>query len=1217
MNKLKHVGELFKKRIDRKIEEVIKVDQADEETVKNEIEEYVATDSIIDHFKMVYESVAKYQAEPHEGIGVWVSGFFGAGKSSFAKILGYTLADRQVMGKSSSALFLDNVRDTELKAFLQNINSRFSTHAVIFDVSMDRGVRTASERITEIMYKALLRELGYSEDFDLAELEMALEAKGKLVEFERLFNSSYPFIWEEEKDQPLAIVEASVILHKMMPEIFSSPDSWSNSLSRNSATGEFIGRADITPNKLAQRAFELMSVRKPDQELIFVIDEVGQYVAKSEEKMLDLQAIIQAFGVESKNRVKARQAVAPVWVVVTSQQKLEEVVDYIDSKKIELARLQDRFPIQIDLKQSDIQEVTGKRVLDKNPGAEQLLKDIYEKTEGQLKTHCSLERTSRNVNITRDDFVRLYPYLPYQIDLSIDIVAGLRLKRGAQKHIGGSNRTIIKQAQQMLINPRTSLASKDIGTLVTLDKIYELLSVGNLLQLEVTKEVDDVSKILPGNEMASKVAKAIALLEVVKDLPRTARNIAASLHPTVESASVLKDVEKAIEALEKAQVIRETEEGYKLLTIQEKNWDTDRARIELKPKFRNTIKRDIAKELLSESKLTMFRYNNISTFKIGLTVDEQAVEDGSIVVNFSIADDSEEYQKQLTQNRETSRLEKHKDQLFWVIPLNEEIHKLIEELYKSREMVSIYTRLRAQNQITPEESSCLEEEKIREDRIHVSLKTKFAKAGESGIGFFRGVQKDSSILGSSFGDIIKNFVEQAIPDIYNKLELGSVPLKNDEAAKFLSAANFNGLNPFYYDNSGLGLVTKQSGKYVANPNAEIAKEILDYIKTENSYGEKVTGKSVENYFAKAPYGWKPEILHLVLAVLFKAGAIEVTHQGKKYKNPSDPISRQPFSNNNAFRAATFVPRETMNLKILTEAAKHFEDITGNEVDIEEASIAEAFQKLALEDKELVLPLEAKMLAYKLPGIQTVTDFKDTITTVINSEVDDSVKLLATEGKTYKEVRDHVRKLSSVLTDKTLSIIYNGRTVIYTTLPQIDSFIEDTLREEASELRNILESDDLFTKLEPVEQTSNKISEVYKQRYGELHSNRLEVYQKAISSVKNHPAFETLLESYQSIVLVGLEKKLCSYELDSSSVCTECRSTLREMETDVVAVETLKKEAMEKIDQLTAPSEKIAYVSLDSLVSGTIESKEDTEKIIESIRKHLLKMIAEGMKIVLR
>ncbi len=273
------IRDLFLKPIDRRIEEVIKVDQHDESSVKDELDEYVLTESIGDHFNTVYKAIADAPAEPHEGIGIWVSGFFGSGKSSFAKIIGYTIGNRKVVGSSASQIIKDKAQ-LELKgpdadvlcAYLDVINTKVPSHSIIFDVSMDRGVRTANERITEIMYKALLRELGYAEDFDLAELEISLEADGLLESFITEFRAMHGKPWETRRKLGRAINEASAVLKKLDSKTYPNADSWAKSLGQ--------GRADIDPNKLSQIAFELADRRCSGHALIFIIDEVGQYVSR-------------------------------------------------------------------------------------------------------------------------------------------------------------------------------------------------------------------------------------------------------------------------------------------------------------------------------------------------------------------------------------------------------------------------------------------------------------------------------------------------------------------------------------------------------------------------------------------------------------------------------------------------------------------------------------------------------------------------------------------------------------------------------------------------------------------------------------------------------------------------------------------------------------------------------------------------------------------------
>src|ERR1700733_12053233 len=108
---MRQIREIFAKPIDRTIEEVIKVEQADEAAVLTELEEYAPTDYLRERYAQVYDEVASGPAAPREGIGIWVSGFFGSGKSLFAKILGYTVAARRVGGKTASEIFKAKLDD--------------------------------------------------------------------------------------------------------------------------------------------------------------------------------------------------------------------------------------------------------------------------------------------------------------------------------------------------------------------------------------------------------------------------------------------------------------------------------------------------------------------------------------------------------------------------------------------------------------------------------------------------------------------------------------------------------------------------------------------------------------------------------------------------------------------------------------------------------------------------------------------------------------------------------------------------------------------------------------------------------------------------------------------------------------------------------------------------------------------------------------------------
>jgi hypothetical protein len=156
---MSQIATLFANDITRQIEEVIKVDQTAEDIVASEVDEYVVTDAIKRHFVDVFEKYQEAPQKPTDSIAVWVSGFFGSGKSSFAKVLGLTIENRTVLGEPASDRLLKRTRDTKLAVVLKTINEKISTHTVIFDVSTDRGIRSGNQMLSQIMYRLFLASL--------------------------------------------------------------------------------------------------------------------------------------------------------------------------------------------------------------------------------------------------------------------------------------------------------------------------------------------------------------------------------------------------------------------------------------------------------------------------------------------------------------------------------------------------------------------------------------------------------------------------------------------------------------------------------------------------------------------------------------------------------------------------------------------------------------------------------------------------------------------------------------------------------------------------------------------------------------------------------------------------------------------------------------------------------------------------------------------------
>ncbi len=1239
------IGELLSRDLTEPIEEVIKLGQQDEQTVQREITEYVATDRLKKQWLDILKKVADAPSEPGEGVGVWVSGFFGSGKSSFAKNLGYILGQRTVCGESASKLFIDQLRKqaptdpvvARIADTIDFINKRVDTHVIMFDVQVDQAVRRSSEPIAEIMYTVLLRELGYAEDYLIADLEIDLEHDQRLGAFVRACAEMYrdqvqpvqqPFtvpitlpdvsvedyaVWLRVRILSDKLQRASAILHRLDPATHPAPDSWARNLQ---------GQGDVTIRTLVERTFELASRRRPGNTITFIIDEVGQYVARSVEKIENLRAVVEHFGQESKNRVLAHKAVAPVWIIITSQEKLDEVVAAIDDKRVELAKLQDRFPTHIDMAPADIREVATKRVLAKKPEAQEVLAELHRKHGAMLKTHTLLERTARHSEVSVQDFIQYYPYLPYFIDLSIDIVSGIRQEAGAPRHIGGSNRTIIKQTYEMLVSDRTHLADAPVGTLVTLDRIYDLVETN--LSSEKQRDISEIGQRWPHDPWPARTAKAIALLEMVRDLPCSDANVAALLYDKLDGEAPLPHVQRAIQLLSDAQFIRQTESGWKLQTAQEKSWTAERNAFNPSPKERNDILEDRLRALFTEPALTRYNYHGLRTFRVVVSWEGRVITTGDahIPLLLHVADGPEEIKETGDRVREDSRDATHRNELFWVMSLNDEIDEVVAEIYRSKRMVEKYNQIRAQNKINKDESSSLENEKNEEARRTERLRGLVDKALAIGTGFFRGVAKDGPSLGKSLTEILHKVFEVAVPDLYPKLEMGVRPLKSNEAEDVLKAANLTGLPKiFYAPPDGLGLVAPEGSKYVINLSAPIIKEVRSHLESEHSYGNKVTGRTMEAHFGGIGYGWEQEMLWLVLATLLRAGSIEVTYQGRRYRDHLDPQVRVPFSGTNAFRSASFAPRKAPDLRTLVDAAKSFENLTGDEVDVEESAMAQALQRWARDEMTQLLPVEAAVRANRIPLAPVLGEYHTSLDTILTSPSDDCVNMLAGEGKSLNELRARVVLIRKATSDKGLAHLRRMRTVGEQIWPLLHAEGQDgELADAAKRILGIVESGDYYKESLDTDKALKALETAYAQLYTERHKTRQQAFMQAIDDVKGQPNSTLLTPEMQDMLLKPLADR-AGHDLDlpqGAIACKVCAASLSEMASDISAVDRLRSDALFRLQKLTEPEQKVAQVRISDIagVGRSLSTEADVSALIEQLRGRLLELLATGAKIIL-
>jgi len=1175
------IRELFRRDIERPIEEVIKVDQDDEKIVRDELAEYVVTDAIGGFYKEILRKYWETPNKPHDGIGVWVSGFFGSGKSSFAKMLGIALENRTICGESATELFGQQTRDKEAQVLLKQIAEQIPSDSVIFDLSTDRGIRSGNQSITEIMYRLFLKSLGYAEDLDLAELEITLEKTGDLARFKDAYRTEYDQEWDENKDLvALSLGEASTVMHQLFPGRYATPDSW---------IAAAQDRADITAGKLAERCKELMGRHRPSRNLVFVVDEVGQFVSRDVQKMLDLQGVVQSLGRVSRGKV---------WLIVTSQEKLTELVSGLDDKRVELARLMDRFPLQVHLEPSDISEVTSKRVLSKNAAAEKTLRDLYTAHSGRLAAHTKLSADVKLPTLDAQRFMDLYPLLPYQIDLVIDVVSGLRTQGGASKHVGGANRTIIKLAQQLLVHKAVGLADQNVGALVRIDHIYDLVA-GNIpsdLRGKISALQSAVS-----HPFAQPVAKAICLLDYVKNIHRTAENIAATLHGSVAGDSVLSEVKAALDELVAAHKVRLADGQYRIPTPAEDDWEATRAKVEAKPGDINRLHTSAVASLW-EPKPT-HNLLDAKVFKAGLTFNGRTVVDESITFNVTFADAGDDYTDRCTEARKRSQ--NSANEVFWVVQTNNYIDRETVELHRSKEMLARKER----SAKTRDETALVSEEKGRQRRHDSELKRLVREAMLAGAIYFRGNDRSADDSVDTVNKAARKVLATVLPDVYSRFSEGAAKVTSKDLDALLTNENLRGLPAVF---TQLGLLRDEKGQPVFNTDSGALKEILLRIENRTSYGEIASGKYLADALSKEPFGWSMDVVRLFVVSLVRAGAVQARSKGTVIETALSVAAKNAFSANNVFKACAFQKRVSgTDIEDWLQAEAAFRDVFGEQLpELQPAVIAASIRKKVEEAEEQLHTVLQTLLTHNLPGQDVLQSAIDQMRAIRGGSEDNAIKTFNAGHKGLKDAIRRGSELEKALTKTALSTLKRGRAALRSAWPFLENETDlpEATATAATELTDLLDKETFFREIAAIDQASTAVQTEYKARFDAAVEARGDAYDEALGKLHAMTAWAELTEEERDTVQAPLVQRASREVLANTSIPY--------LRADVAACAGHLRQAVQKMMELIEGN-KLVTLAASEFFEGRIETTEQLTAALGAVKQRVEKLLGEGKKVLVQ
>ena len=426
------IQQMFKDDIDRKINGVVKVDQDANDVLIQELNEYVITKELKKHFITFFNNYGESFDEKTADIGVWISGFFGSGKSHFLKILSYILANKEVDGVSTVERFRGKFEDDPATFMMIDKATKGETDTILFNIDIEGSINKDATAVLRVFAKMFYNYLGfYGEDLKVAKLEQFIEKQGKTAEFRRVFEEKNGEAWLNTRDA-FAFFEDDIVA--TLEEVLG--------MSEESARNWFNGTETVEMS-IAQLVSEIKEYvnSKPDNfRLLFMIDEVGQYIGSNTDHLINLQSLVEKIGSECEGRV---------WVVCTGQEALDEI---IKTRQDEFSRIQARFKTRLSLSSSSADEVIQKRILAKNPDAQKKLTEVYNANDSVLRNLLQFNKDDALLDIrgyeTDGDFVKNFPFVPYQFILMQKVFSEIRKHGNAGKHLSGGERSMLSGFQE-------------------------------------------------------------------------------------------------------------------------------------------------------------------------------------------------------------------------------------------------------------------------------------------------------------------------------------------------------------------------------------------------------------------------------------------------------------------------------------------------------------------------------------------------------------------------------------------------------------------------------------------------------------------------------------------------------------------------------------------------------------------------------------------------
>ena len=862
---------MFEKEIDRDIQGVIIVGQSEAENVAQELDEYVVTKELQKHFADFFSAYKKGIVGTTPKMGVWISGFFGSGKSHFLKILSYLLANKFVGDKKAIEYFADDsltegkpkIVDRIVLADMK-LAADTDTDVVLFNIDSksDSNSKQNKDAIVHVFLKVFNEMQGFCGAMPfLADLERKLTEEGQYNEFKQKFEEVYGEAWEDSR-QDFDFIQDDVV------EVLTGMDFMSEAAARNWCE-KAAEPYQISIEDFAKRVKAYIDRKGNNHHVVFLVDEIGQYIGEDSKLMLNLQTVTEELG---------KECMGKAWVIVTSQQDIDSVTKV---KGNDFSKIQGRFDTRLSLSSANVDEVIKKRILEKKETPAQTLRLLYGQKATIIKNLITFnDGVEKKLYADENDFACVYPFVPYQFNLLASVLTSIRTHGASGKHLSEGERSMLAMFKESAMEYKEC----EVGTIIPFHAFYDalenFLDHGHRGVIIRAYENDMINPEHKEKVFAVDVLKVLFMIKYVdKVVVANIDNITSLMVEGIDDdrISLKGKVEDALKVLMRQNLVQKNGDIYVFLTDEEQeiNREIESQSVEM-AEIINKVSELIYEDIFTDKKYKYPAFNGRYSFHFNQIVDDRPYKPTqNFDVGVRILTPASDYGTDETTLRMVSGQGR---EVLVVLPDDRAFMDEIQRYLK----IEKYLRLNTSSALSKYES-IKEAKRLEMRERNANAKLFLTESLKDAVIYVNGdraqinVKEVSARINEALGRLVKT--------VYHKLNYIDAAMGEDEIRKLLKTSNQLTLN-------------LEGG---TEPNIHALDDVLQYVAGNSRMHVKTSMKSIKDRFMKAPYGFVEDDVQWLVAKLFKRGELSffvngasVTMMNKDVEEIINYITKKAF-----------------------------------------------------------------------------------------------------------------------------------------------------------------------------------------------------------------------------------------------------------------------------------------------------------------------------------